>query len=97
MTGHAEPTEDDEPMSETDLVMTVRFKPGTMTVETCLEVQKKATKLVNAIMNDVQPGSGEFYKPQRFEWIDDGKDELTIRFSLIAPSAGPAPTEERGR
>lgn len=82
-------------MNDTDLVMRVAFKPGTMTLETCLEVQKKATALMNAIVNDVQPGSGEFYKPTRFEWVDDGTDELILRFSVTTAAPGePARAEE---
>lgn len=75
-------------MSDTDLVMTVTFKPGTMTLEKCLEIQKAATDLMNAVMNDAIPGVGEFYKPKRFAWVDDGKDELTLRFSVTPPPPG---------
>lgn len=71
-----------------DLVMTFTFKPGTLTLEKSLKIQKTALALMNAVANDVQPGVGEFWKPEHLHWINDGKDEMTIRFSAATRSRG---------
>lgn len=65
-------------MSDPLLTVTFDCAPGTATPEFAVTSATAVRDLVAAVADDLVPG-GMAFTLKRFEWIDDGKDEIVVK------------------
>jgi hypothetical protein len=82
-----------EKTNDDDCKVIVEFAPGTMTAEKAIAIGQAWLDALNANANDLHAGIGELFRFKNMEWIDDGKDTLTLSI-LVAPSTGGAEEEQ---